>query len=524
MPTFVGISDHPFDDVVVSADLTSFAVGATIPVGAAQIGKDTCVAASGGRIFFSVYIGGGGSDVCEYNIATQAITYLDLPSHGLDGSDNYWTSVAWCPTTGRLYVAANRTTVGAVIGYWDGAAFTVIADNSILEPELDGTWTGAICIGKGLNAGTVWTLSGNQPATFHSEVLRYDPNTLAWTSDASLEDPPFERIEYGAAQLYGRADGSIVLGTGENGGGTVAEWVYQRDPSGAWTNITDPTMLYALAGAETWGIVEHGGDLYVGWFNYAGGGVDQRYEIWKRTSGGVWSLDFDILADDPATVGLNQFVIVGSRLIGCTGLLDFIYERGVSTWSRLPLDVSAAIWQGGAGGMTVTFVDPPTGDVVGGNTVEITGTGFDTDVEVVFDNVFPLELTWNSDTSLTAVVPPRSVAGLVNVTATNPDDGEYAEGGALYEYVNSDLPLGVLPAISWMGSGCNPGAIVPNTGTMLGGTAVTIHGVGFIAGSEVYFGGLPATSVAVDPSGTFITCVTPAQQAGAVDIEIISPP
>jgi len=53
------------------------------------------------------------------------------------------------------------------------------------------------------------------------------------------------------------------------------------------------------------------------------------------------------------------------------------------------------------------------------------------------------------------------------------------------------------------------------TGGILGGTAVTITGIGFLTGATVLFGANDATSVVV-VSSTSITCVTPAGTTGAV--------
>ena len=58
-------------------------------------------------------------------------------------------------------------------------------------------------------------------------------------------------------------------------------------------------------------------------------------------------------------------------------------------------------------------------------------------------------------------------------------------------------------------------SVVPNSGTRLGGTAVTIHGTNFkkSAGPVVTIAGVPCTSVVVT-SATTITCVTGAHGVG----------
>ncbi len=66
-------------------------------------------------------------------------------------------------------------------------------------------------------------------------------------------------------------------------------------------------------------------------------------------------------------------------------------------------------------------------------------------------------------------------------------------------------------------------AITPNTGSTLGGTAITnLAGTGFQTGCTVKIGGAAATSV-VRVSATKITCVTPAGAAGAKNVVVKNP-
>ena len=63
-------------------------------------------------------------------------------------------------------------------------------------------------------------------------------------------------------------------------------------------------------------------------------------------------------------------------------------------------------------------------------------------------------------------------------------------------------------------------AILPTSGSASGGTAVTITGTGFLAGSStVSFGRTLATGVTVK-SSTSITATTPAHAAGAVNVVV----
>jgi len=169
-------------------------------------------------------------------------------------------------------------------------------------------------------------------------------------------------------------------------------------------------------------------------------------------------------------------------------------------------------------GPEITAVVPGTGDVAGGETVEIQGGGFEVDTQVVFANHYGLDLVFNNEASLTCRVPGHpSGPELIDVVVTN-SDGRFDIGVDFYEYIETD---GGIPTIESGSIQCGAGSIVPNTGTMVGGTSVIINGAGFVTGSEVFFGDEEATSVVVTP--TQITCVTPPHQLGSVDVTVITP-
>ncbi|HJT66463.1 MAG TPA: proprotein convertase P-domain-containing protein [Pyrinomonadaceae bacterium] len=65
-------------------------------------------------------------------------------------------------------------------------------------------------------------------------------------------------------------------------------------------------------------------------------------------------------------------------------------------------------------------------------------------------------------------------------------------------------------------------SLCPGTGTINGGTAVTIDGTAFQNGATVRFGGVSATNVEV-LSSTTISATTPAHAAGAVDVSVTNP-
>jgi hypothetical protein len=94
-------------------------------------------------------------------------------------------------------------------------------------------------------------------------------------------------------------------------------------------------------------------------------------------------------------------------------------------------------------------------------------------------------------------------------------------------FTDNTLNLNTSPAnmqtISLSGNASNPAptvsSILPTSGTIAGGTPITIAGTGFLSGATVTLGGSAATGVSV-VSSTSITAVTPAHSMGAVDVVV----
>jgi glucose/arabinose dehydrogenase len=83
-------------------------------------------------------------------------------------------------------------------------------------------------------------------------------------------------------------------------------------------------------------------------------------------------------------------------------------------------------------------------------------------------------------------------------------------GGGTVKPNSSGSPSNPAPAVT---------SITPNSGTINGGTAVTVTGTGFLAGATVSLGGTAATGVTL-VSSTSITATTPAHAAGAVSVMV----
>ena len=134
----------------------------------------------------------------------------------------------------------------------------------------------------------------------------------------------------------------------------------------------------------------------------------------------------------------------------------------------------------------------------------VTGTGFLAGATLSVGGTAATGVTLVSSTSITAVTPAHA-AGAVNVMVTNAD----AQSGTLnsgYTYSTANSA----PTVT---------SISPNSGTINGGTAVTIRGTGFLAGATVKLGGTSATGVSVVNSTT-IAATTPAHAAGATSVVV----
>ncbi len=151
----------------------------------------------------------------------------------------------------------------------------------------------------------------------------------------------------------------------------------------------------------------------------------------------------------------------------------------------------------------VSSIDPTSGPVDGGTTVEITGTGFTDASEVDFGGA-PADFVVNDDTSITATAPP-SYAGTVDVTITASGGTSAPSSGDQFTY----LAPPVVDGLDTTG------------GPVDGGTTVTIWGSGFTGATEVDFGGVPADFVVLDDNS--ITVTSPPGDAGTVDVTVTTP-
>jgi hypothetical protein len=166
----------------------------------------------------------------------------------------------------------------------------------------------------------------------------------------------------------------------------------------------------------------------------------------------------------------------GHGVVSVTVTVDGVAGAGSASFSYVPSLIS---------------MSPASGPAAGGTSVSFSGTGFDT---IAGHTVFSFggraaaAVSCSSSTSCTGTSP----AGQGAVTVTVTVDGVAGTGSGIFSYV---------PSLS---------SISPTTGSIAGGTVVTITGLGLAAGQTQFeFGGNFATGVSCNTSGTSCSAATP---------------
>lgn len=156
---------------------------------------------------------------------------------------------------------------------------------------------------------------------------------------------------------------------------------------------------------------------------------------------------------------------------------------------------------------TASLVAPATGTSAGGTAITITGTQFRTGATVTVGGTAATNVVVVSATSITATTPAKPI-GATSIVVAN-SDGQSATLTNAFTYTAAAAPTVT--------------AVAPTSGSVAGGTSITITGTGFVAGATVTVSGVAATGVTV-ASATSITVTTPASAStGAVAVAVSNP-
>ena len=162
----------------------------------------------------------------------------------------------------------------------------------------------------------------------------------------------------------------------------------------------------------------------------------------------------------------------------------------------------AAVYSYLAQSPTVTSLAPFSGPAAGSTSITISGTGFVSGATVSLGGTAATGVVFVSSTALTAIAPAHT-AGSAAVQVKNPD-GQTNPVQPLFTYTI------LAPTVT---------TISPTSGSISGGTAITITGTNFAGINDVNLAGLQATAITVVNSTT-LTAITPAHAAGAVTVTV----
>ncbi|MBL7664725.1 MAG: IPT/TIG domain-containing protein [Bacteriovoracaceae bacterium] len=196
--------------------------------------------------------------------------------------------------------------------------------------------------------------------------------------------------------------------------------------------------------------------------------------------------------------------VVNATTITCTapanpaGTYDIIVTN---TDTQTGTGTSLITYQGAP---TITAVAPVGGNTAGGTSVTITGTNFAAGASVDVGGSACTGIVVVNATTITCITPAHA-AGAVNIMVTNADT-QNGTGVGLYTYAAP-------PSVS---------SILPVSGTLAGGTSVTITGTDFVAGATVSIGG-SACSVTAETPPTSITCTSGVNTAGNKNVVVTNP-
>ena len=207
----------------------------------------------------------------------------------------------------------------------------------------------------------------------------------------------------------------------------------------------------------------------------------------------------------------SPVTISGSNLVGATAVRFNVTNASTFSWNPSGTQLTAIVPSGATTGRitvitpagsatsaqdftvtgtpaapTIASFVPITGSV--GTSVVITGTNLTGATEVRFKNTSATDFTVDSDTRITAVVPPGAMTGKITVTTP---------GGSATSVANFTVTPPGSPTIT---------SFSPSSGPA--GTTVTIEGTNFTGTTSVRFDGTPAGSFTV-VSSSRLTSVVP---------------
>lgn len=173
--------------------------------------------------------------------------------------------------------------------------------------------------------------------------------------------------------------------------------------------------------------------------------------------------------------------------------------------------------------VTVTSIDPQTGDEAGGTAVTITGTGFLTGALVYFNGVLATSIIRVNATTITCVTPPGIEEAQIDVSNPSNWNGTLAAGdpdGYTYTVPSSVTVTSINSWNNQLSIYNNNNILDPLTGTNSINVGTKVIGTGFQTGLEILFAGVAATNVVfIDDMNA--TC-DPPDGAGKANVLVVN--
>jgi formylglycine-generating enzyme required for sulfatase activity len=377
------------------------------------------------------------------------------------------------------------------------SASNQIGCSSAENPVHAVTLTDALYIGRYEVTQAQWTARmGSNPSYFQS--------ASAEVPAAQVPNRPVETVSWNTIQGFLSATGLRLP--------TEAEWEYAYRagtttafhsmpglPSGsnddtevgniAWftSNATSQTRPVGGKAANALGLHDMSGNVFE-WVNdwYSGAyyasspstnPLGPKTGTSRTLRGGAWGSSSSAIRASfrTATVPSNSSGSIGFRVVRTAGF----------------------------GSPTLASLSPFAGPVGGGTAITLTGTNLSGATSVTVGGADATALVVLNSTTVTAITPP-GVAGAATVAITTPGGTATLPGAYIY------MPIPTLAFVS------------PGIGGVSGGTLVTLTGTNLDSATDVRFGGVAATNVAVLNS-TMIRAMTPARAVGTVSIAVTTP-
>ncbi len=491
-------------------------------------GNDT-ITISGSNFTSATEVLFGGVDASSFTIvSSSSITAVTPPefagtvdlkvvtpsgNSASSSSDEYTFSAATAPSVSSLSTSSGSTAGGDTITIsgsnfdgllgvsFGGVAATVTAATStsvtVVSPSQA---AGTVDVTVTTTAGTSTTVSADQftyNAASAPSVSGLDVTSGPTTGDTTvtIQGSDFtgaSEVDFGsvAAAVNFVSDNVIVATAPAQAAGTVDVTV--TTPSGTSSTSYADQFTYSAPSAPTISSLDTNSGSTAGGtaVTITGTGFDS-----------LTTVDFGGVPAEPVIL-VSPTEIIATSPAETAGTIDVSVsnENGTSALGSADRYTFVA-----AAAPTVTGVSPTSVSTNGTTTVTISGTDLLGATAVTFGSM-PGTIVSDTDTSLTATAPVQA-AGTVDVVVSTPTGTSATSSSDQVTYSNATVP--------------SVTGVSPNTGSISGGTVVTITGSDFTGVTAVDFG-----SVAVTPtfySDGQITATAPEQTTtGTVDVTVVS--